>query len=137
MKKHYEINGIDLSPRYIRTTFNVNLKSRAKALRKSKNLSEVLFWKQVSGGKFHGLDFDRQRIIGNFIVDFYCKAFGLVVEIDGASHIGKEVYDLSRENWIRNQGCLVIRFTVEQVQGDISGVLNELEEFLIQNFRKT
>lgn len=47
-----------------------------------------MFWK---------IDFDRQRIIGNYIVDFYVKTLGLVIEIDGSSHENKEEYDQKRE----------------------------------------
>jgi very-short-patch-repair endonuclease len=69
---------------------NPNLKPRAKALRQAKNLSEVLFWIQVTRGGFHKIDFDRQKVIGNYIVDFYVKKLRLIIEIDGSSHIGKE-----------------------------------------------
>jgi len=53
---------------------------------------------------FHRIDFDRQRVIGNFIVDFYVKALGLVIEIDGSSHIGKEDYDKQRQNYLESLG---------------------------------
>ncbi|WP_317228619.1 MULTISPECIES: DUF559 domain-containing protein [Chryseobacterium] len=43
------------------------------------------------------MDFDRQRIIGNYIVDFYVKTLGLIIEIDGSSHDGKEIYDSIRQ----------------------------------------
>lgn len=50
--------------------YNPKLKERAKALRYAENLPEVLFWIQVTKNQFHGLDFDRQRVIGNYIVVF-------------------------------------------------------------------
>ena len=53
--------------------FYPDLKERAKKLRKAGNLSEVLFWNQVKNKQFSGLDFDRQKIIGDYIVDFYYK----------------------------------------------------------------
>ena len=62
----------------------------SKRQRKARILSEVLFWQQVRGKIFHNIDFDRQRIIGNYIVDFYVKTLGLIVEIDGTSHDDKE-----------------------------------------------
>jgi len=52
--------------------FNPQLRERAKELRNARNLSEVLFWQQVNKKKFKGYDFDRQKIIGNYIVDFFC-----------------------------------------------------------------
>ena len=66
--------------------YNSALKNRARSLRKAGNLSEVIFWKQVRAGEFHNIDFDRQRIVGNYIVDFYVKSLGLVIEIDGSQH---------------------------------------------------
>lgn len=53
--------------------YNPTLKSRAKTLRKAGNFSEVVFWKEVRNKSFWNIDFDRQRIIGNYIVDFYVK----------------------------------------------------------------
>lgn len=69
--------------------YNKELSLRARALRKAGNLAEVIFWKQVRNGSFWNIDFDRQRIIGNFKVDFYVKSLGLIIEIDGSSHNGK------------------------------------------------
>ncbi len=98
--KFLEINGIIIKPfPILKLPYNSKLKKRAKTLRQSRNLSEVLFWKQVTKGGFHKIDFDRQRAIENYIVDFYIKPLGLVIEIDGASHIGKEEYDTTREQF--------------------------------------
>lgn len=65
-------------------------------MRQARNLPEVLFWIQVTKSRFHKIDFDRQRIIGNFIVDFHVKKLGLVIEIDGSSHDHKIEYDKKR-----------------------------------------
>ena len=46
----------------------------------------MLFWQQVHKGKFHGINFNRQKIIGNYIVDFYVPSLSLVIEIEGWSH---------------------------------------------------
>lgn len=73
--------------------YNIKLKSRARALRKAGVMSEVIFWMQVHKGMFWKIDFDRQRIIGNYIVDFYVKTLGLIIEVDGSSHNDKEDYD--------------------------------------------
>ena len=134
MPKTYHIKGIELKTNYRNLEYNSVLKERARALRKARNLSEVLFWIQVNKSQFHGLDFDRQKIIGNYIVDFYCKALGLVVEIDGSSHYGKEVYDNIREDWLIRQGCKVIRFTTTAIKENMGQVLIELEEFVMDNY---
>ncbi len=134
MPKTYSVKGIQLRTNYLNLPKNSNLKERARALRKARNLPEVLFWMQVNKFQFHGLDFDRQKIIGNYIVDFYCKALGLVVEIDGITHEGRENQDSQRQKWLEQQGCRVIRFTSTAIRFNMSQVLMELEEYIVTNY---
>jgi len=114
--------------------YNSELKLHSRELRKSNNLSEILFWKKVKNKQFHNLDFDRQKIIGNYIVDFYVKEFGIIVEIDGSSHIGKEDYDEIRETFLENLGIKVFKTLDLEVKVNLEGVLKGLEEFIIFNF---
>jgi very-short-patch-repair endonuclease len=68
------INNTPITKNFIENLpYNPKLKQLARDKRKAGILSEVLFWQQVHQRKFHQLDFDRQRIIGNYIVDFYVK----------------------------------------------------------------
>lgn len=113
---------------------NRDLTLRARALRKARNLAEVLFWMQVHKKKFYTIDFDRQRVIGNYIVDFYVKSLGLVIEIDGSSHIGKEEYDARREAYLIELGLLVYRISDTQVKYNLGTVMHELEQFILQEF---
>lgn len=137
MEKEF-LTLIDNTPIYRRTItpFPVNRKLgvRAKALRKAGVLSEVIFWLQVKKGGFYNIDFDRQRVVGNYIVDFYVKSLGLVIEIDGSSHYGKEEYDRRRENFLVNVGLVVFRVTDARVKHNIPNVMDELKEFIIENF---
>ncbi len=110
--------------------YNPNLKERARELRKAGNLSEVLFWNQVKNKQFLGLDFDRQKIIGNYIVDFYCKNLGVVVEIDGASHDEKIEYDEQRDNYLRSLGLEVIHISDLDIKKNLEGVLLYLKDKL-------
>ena len=80
---------------------NDNLKQRARELRKAGNLSEVLLWLQIKKGQINGVDFDRQVIIANYIVDFYCAEKNLVIEIDGESHDYTGEHDLKRDEFLR------------------------------------
>ena len=92
------INNVTIKPNPItHLPFNTNLKDEAKALYQVRNLPEALFWIQVTKGNFLSIDFDRHRIIGNYIVDFCIKQLGFVIEIDGTSHNNKEVHDKHRE----------------------------------------
>ena len=113
---------------------NSKLKERARTLRKAGNYQEVVFWQQVNKGKFYKIDFDRQRIIGNYIVDFYVKTLGLVVEIDGESHNYKEEYDEIRDGYLLNLGLKIFKITNFRVLNDIENVLKELEIFIIENY---
>jgi very-short-patch-repair endonuclease len=114
--------------------YNPILKKRAKDLRQAENLSEVLFWMQVTKGRFHKIDFDRQRVIGNYIVDFYVKKLGLVIEIDGSSHEGKEEYDKERSDYLISLGLRVYRIQVVDVMQHLSMVMSALEEYLITEY---
>jgi very-short-patch-repair endonuclease len=102
------IKGITINSNYIYDLpYNPALKERSKALRKARNYAEVVFWLQVRNKEFWNIDFDRQRIIGNYIVDFYVKSLELVVEIDGESHIGKEAYDKERDSFLLSLGIKI------------------------------
>lgn len=108
--------------------FNPELKHKARELRKSGNLAEVLFWQKVKNKQFLGLDFDRQKIIGNYIADFYCKNLDFIVEIDGQSHDFKGNYDEERENYLTSLGLKVYHFQDKEIRNNLDGVLRWLEE---------
>ncbi|WP_278034297.1 endonuclease domain-containing protein [Flavobacterium nitratireducens] len=114
--------------------YNKVLSDRARALRKAGVLSEVIFWRQVRNDTFWSVDFDRQRIIGSFIVDFYVKSLGLIIEIDGSSHNDKEEYDAVREEFFINLGLNVYRISDFRVKHDLDNVMKELENYIIQEF---
>lgn len=113
---------------------NKALTGRARALRKAGVLSEVIFWRQVRNDTFWFIDFDRQRIIGSFIVDFYVKSIGLIIEIDGSSHDNKQEYDTIREEFFISLGLHVYRISDFRVKHDLENVIKELEKYIIQEF---
>ena len=115
--------------------YNASLKSRAKALIKAGNFSEVVFWKEVRNKSFWNIDFDRQRIIGNYIVDFYVKALGLVVEIDGEIHNFQEEYDEKREMFLKELGLKVFRKSTTKMLFDTENVMKDLEQFIITEYK--
>ncbi|MGC1633042.1 MAG: DUF559 domain-containing protein, partial [Gelidibacter sp.] len=131
-----QINMVDSQPitvqrnskNYFSLPFNPALKDRAKALRKAKNLAEVLFWQQVRNKQFLGLDFDRQKIIGNYIVDFYNANYQVVVEIDGSSHDNKQEYDTARDAYLESLGLTIIHITDRQVKKEMESVMRYLED---------
>ena len=111
---------------YLALPYNPLLRDRARELRKAGNLSEVLLWQKLSNGQFRGYDFDRQKIIGNFIVDFYCLNCNVVLEIDGSSHDNKVAYDLEREAFLASLGLTIIHIPAEDVLSRLDTVMARL-----------
>ena len=111
------------NPKLKQLPYNPALKQRAKELRNAGNLSEALFWNAVKNRQFNDLDFDRQRIIGNYIVDFYCYELALVVEIDGSSHDDKQEYDLIRDQYLEALGLKVLHVQDVDVKQNLTGVI--------------
>ena len=72
--------------RNVMLSYNKGLKEPSRQLRKNMTETERLFWSRVRGKQLSGAQFYRQKIIGDYIVDFYCPQAKLVVEIDGAQH---------------------------------------------------
>ena len=130
-----KINEVNIYRNFIENLpYNIRLKERSRALRKAGNLAEVVFWQQVHKGKFYNIDFDRQRIIGNYIVDFYVKTLGLVVEIDGSSHNDKENYDALRDEFLESFGIKIFRVSDFRVLNDLDNVMEELTKFIILKY---
>ena len=111
---------------YYELPYNANLKERAKELRKNGTLSEVLFWNKIKNKQFKSLDFDRQKIIGNCIVDFYCASCGVVIEIDGSSHDGKEEYDRARDEYLQSFFLTVIHIKDIDIKKNLKGIMEML-----------
>ncbi len=116
------VAAANANPKLNHLPYNPALKQRAKELRKSGNLSEALFWNAVKNRQLNGLDFDRQRVIGNYIVDFYCHEYALVVEIDGSSHDDKQEYDLARDHYLEALGLKILHVRDMDVKQNLSVV---------------
>ncbi|MEO6524767.1 MAG: endonuclease domain-containing protein [Mucilaginibacter sp.] len=114
-------------------SYNPKLKQLARKLRKDMTPGEVLLWNELKLDKFWGFDFDRQRCINNYIVDFYCKELKLAIEIDGMSHNGEEAVlkDQQRQDKLESLGIRFIRFTESEVKQDMRNVLRVLESVII------
>lgn len=132
------INGIPIRRNFVENLpYNPYLKVLSKEKRKARILGEVIFWKKVRAKKFYTIDFDRQRIIGNYIVDFYVKTLGLIIEIDGSSHDEKQIYDGIREEYLESLGLLVFRISDFDMRNNLSWVMKELEDFIVLHYRTT
>ncbi|MDR2581362.1 MAG: endonuclease domain-containing protein [Fibromonadaceae bacterium] len=107
--------------------YNPKLKARAAELRKAGYWHEMKLWNRLKNKRFLGLDFDRQKVIGNFIVDFYCTKRKTIIEVDGSSHNYKKEYDAAREEYLKNLGLKVIRIKVRDVFKNLNEVMKKLE----------
>ena len=131
------IHHIPIKRHFVTTLHhNPELSQLAREKRKAGILSEVLFWQQVHLGKFHHIDFDRQRIIGSYIVDFYVKTLGLVIEIDGESHIDRMEYDAKRQKYLESAGLRVYRINDGDVKNDLDRVLQKLENYIVGEYEE-
>jgi very-short-patch-repair endonuclease len=102
----------------------------ARLLRKSMTFSESLLWEKLKGKQLLGLRFRRQHPIDMFIVDFYCHAARLVIEVDGEIHMDQIEYDDGREADIEKYNIKIIRFTNDEVNNNIEVVLQKIESVI-------
>jgi very-short-patch-repair endonuclease len=95
----------------------------ARRMRKNPTTSEARLWKALRGKRLGGLGFRRQHIILGWIVDFYCPAVGLAVEVDGSSHEGRSDEDKHRDKAMRSLGIRVLRIPAGLVIWDLRSAL--------------
>ena len=109
------------------------LKGFAYENRNNPTPAERLMWEMLRSNNL-GVRFRRQHIIGPFIADFACVEEGLVIEIDGGYHQlpEQEISDYDRTVWLMSHGFNVLRFTNEEVLGDVDDVLEQIENYLEQ-----
>lgn len=94
--------------------------------------AERALWSRIRGKQFKGSQFYRQKPIGNFIVDFYCPKASLVLELDGGQHYTEDgkAKDRRRDQFMKNMGLRVLRFSDKEVFENIESVIEKIEEHL-------
>ena len=88
---------------------------------------------KITCRKYDGFKFNRQKPLGNYIVDFYCKPLNLVIEIDGSSHDNKYEKDCYRQRELEKLGLTVLRFLDLQVKKDMNNVIRGIEIWIEEN----
>lgn len=92
-------------------------------------MAEILFWQQLKGNR-QGFRFVRQKVIGNYIVDFYCPDLLLAIEIDGASHGEKIKKDLIRQIEIEKQGINFLIFRDSELKNNLNEVMIGIQKWI-------
>lgn len=113
----------------------VSFKQRSRKLRKNATEAEMLLWAELRGHQLNGFQFRRQHPIRKkYILDFYCAARKVAVELDGSVHLKARVrqLDLLRSEELGLLGIRVLRFTNEEImlhrQKVLQDILNALDQ---------
>jgi len=105
--------------------YNRKLKDKSRLLRRNQTESEKKLWSRLRGKQLQGIQFYRQKPIGNYIVDFFAPMVKLVIEIDGSQHRQEDslLRDENRDAYLKNLGLKVMRFNSRVVLMDINAVV--------------
>lgn len=106
------------------------LKERRRELRRNQTEAEKVLWQKLRSNRFHNLKFFRQYSVGPYIIDFFCPAEHLALEIDGGQHADSDTqtYDESRSAYLKTRGIEVLRFWNNEILQNIEGVLCRIAE---------
>lgn len=118
--------------------YSPHLKELAKMLRKSMTFSEVKLWMHLNKFQMMGYDFDRQRPMLNYIVDFYCKDLKLVIEVDGITHFDENVVakDMVRDGDLAMYEVSVIRLNALELVDNINHALQIIANWILDYEKK-
>jgi very-short-patch-repair endonuclease len=102
----------------------------ARRLRRELTAAEKSLWQALRGRALEGLRFRRQHPIDRYVADFACLSLKLAVEVDGGVHRDDDqvLRDLGRTEVIEARGWQVLRFSNEEVLGDIDRVVTAILE---------
>ncbi len=105
------------------------LKEIRRFLRSEGTSAEKILWKYIRGNQL-GYKFRRQFSVGNFVADFYCHELKLIIELDGWTHdsLLAKNKDKRKQNFLDARGYCVVRFTNEDVYGDIGKLFERIKK---------
>ena len=106
------------------------LTEKSQQLRRNMTKEERRLWYDFLKGL--PITFNRQKVIGQYIVDFYCASAGVVVEIDGSQHyenIGKK-NDRVRDEYMKSLGLTVLRYSNDEVNNSFDAVCEDIRLLL-------
>jgi very-short-patch-repair endonuclease len=97
-------------------------RTHAIDLRRNTTVPEQKLWSILCRRQLGNLKFRRQHPIEPYVVDFYCASANLIVELDGESHNGREIYDEHRQEFLERLGVKIIRVLNDDVMSNLDGV---------------
>ena len=108
--------------------YNKRLQKYSRELRKNMTDAEKLLWSKIRRKQLKGYQFYRQKIIGNYIVDFYCPKANLIIELDGGQHYSDEGIknDRNRDVYLVSFGLRVLRFSDREVFENLKGIMETI-----------
>ena len=107
------------------------MKEVARKFRKEPTPSEAILWQALRNRKLEGKKFRRQQPIGCFIVDFFCAAERLIVEVDGAIHESQKILDQQRQELLESLELRFIRVSSDLVETNLSAALEIISHAFI------
>ncbi len=105
--------------------YKKTLKPFSQTLRKNQTEAEQILWSRLRRKQILDVQFYRQKPLLNYIVDFYCAAANLVIELDGSQHFEPQAqeYDNERTKQLETLDLRVIRFTNAQIFNELENVM--------------
>jgi very-short-patch-repair endonuclease len=112
--------------------------TRAQSLRKQAGDAEKILWRHLRNRRFLKYKFRRQHPIEQYVLDFYCPACRLAIELDGGGHneSAKKRRDAKRTEFLNKEGIEVLRFWNHMVLREIKGVLGTVDVTLQKRSRQ-
>ena len=101
------------------------LKPRVRQLRHDATPAEQTLWAAVRANRL-GFKFRRQHPIGTYVVDFFCPAAGLAIELDGSVHLNQLEADENRQAYMEANHIRVLRFKNDEIEKDLPNVLTHI-----------
>jgi very-short-patch-repair endonuclease len=92
--------------------------------------AEAMLWERLRANRLAGFHIRRQQVIDGFIVDFYCYAAQLVIEVDGPVHKDQREYDAARDEVLARRGLQVVRFSNEAIERSLDDVIEKIKTLL-------
>ncbi len=113
--------------------YNKNLKQIARKLRSNTTSAENILWRYIRKKQIYNIQFYRQKVIGNYIVDFFAPAINLIIEVDGDYHDCLEQHgqDQARDLYFNALKVFVLRLRNQQIATEIQDTIQVIKNIIL------